>query len=209
MSYKSDFKSQSVSRFLAQGHTFRLFQKLSSVSSYSTISDTERAPSKICAYQGIFTESSGLHKVSVLGILRRFFLFFVWKTLTKVSLLIYTLVDWEKNLQSPFEYSEPLPWQWIIPQHVTPKSPKISPGSVQIVKKWAERPLSVFFYTKTRKNDAKYPIQRLYEGQKILWSFRGKHRFLRVRARCQKSYCSSRLKAIFEKVWTYAPAQGI
>ena len=66
-----------------------------------------------------------------------------------------------------------------------------------------------FFHTKTRKNDAKYPIQRLYEGQKILWSFRGKHRFLRVRARCQKSYCSSRLKTVFEKVWTYAPAQGI
>ena len=95
------FKNHIGSRFLAHSITFRLLWNLYSVSSYSTISDTERAALKICAYHGIFTESSGLHKVSIFGIFVVFFYFFVWKTLTKVFLLIYTLFDWEKKPSKP------------------------------------------------------------------------------------------------------------
>ena len=142
------FENHIGSRFLAHSITFRLLWNLYSVSSYSTISDTERAPSKICAYHcpvlhytirfyteknqlgrfqhylkptwrlnfGYTRSSWNLHKIfwaSQILYIRHFSsffsLFFVWETLTKVFLLISTLFDWGKNLQSSFEYSEPLP----------------------------------------------------------------------------------------------------
>ena len=72
---------------------------------------------------GVFRVSSSRRKISIFDVFFSFFLFYL--RIFSPTLLSRTIC-WAKNLQSLISYQEPMPSPWIIAQHVTLSSPKLS-----------------------------------------------------------------------------------